>query len=274
MQEMSGDPNRCPSGTSQGAIACVLQACQENMTESCLNRMMMDFATYQPWLVSYCSLAIDDPQLSIATGVTCRDVCRRDRTSCRERRATFCSQQDVKESQDNRIQRLCACYQRRDTYQEIVERAIQAGSISGINATQLGTIRDILTNALNYPFCWSAACSGSDFGADTEISNPCQSISLCVQTNDVGEIRAGGSITLTNNCTLNSSRVTDPVSVGVDGDTITPTETLPIAWTSVYLLLGAVIFLVVLLIFIVWIRTPRKPSPVYIPIPVRSKSRG
>lgn len=260
-----GDPTLCGAGTSPATIACVINSCQNNMTPQCVNRMIIDFSVYQPWLVSYCNLSLDSPQLALSLGVTCRDVCSRDRTSCRVRRQEFCRNDAVRASSDPRILELCACYQDNVTYNGLIERAIAQGSISGMNAAQLSAIRDILANAVNYPFCWSAACSTSEYGEDTEIATPCQNIALCVQSIDIDRIEGTGPISLTNNCALNASPVTQPVPVGIGATA--PEPVTQVSWTATWWLLGFVIVLSIVIIVLLWSKR-QIPAVVHVPVSI------
>lgn len=257
----TGDPTPCGLGNNQSVIRCVKDACALNMTQACIDRMMLDFAPFQNNLVAYCRLERLDGDLSIALSTLCRSVCSRDRDSCRMRREVFCSSRVGSTSDE--VRDLCACYWPRRVFLQLIVDTLNSGSFTQSTLAQLASIEDLLRNGINYPYCWNNDCTQSTYGTDTEIVLPCPTIGLCVQAIDVTRATLPPSVTLTNNCTLNSIPVTStPINP-------TPAVVWEVNWSWVgALLFGSLVLFTLLVVLAFWKLTPTT-EVVQVPIPVR-----
>ena len=255
----SGDPGACGVGNGQGVIECVIRACQTNMTDACVRRMMQDPIYFGPWIGNYCRLSVDN--LDVALSNTCRSFCQLDRNACRMRRQVFCQGLDMKTASD-KMKELCACYLPRSSYDDLIERVAASSSVT---REQLDRLRDILGNAAtSSPYCWDSTCTSSEYGRDTEITMPCQSVGLCIQHITVpGTDKPIPNLTLENNCTL--TRVL-PAARPTDCPT---TAIMSIDSTWVWIAIISAIVLVIVAVAAFYL-LKKKPEPVIVPIPWRT----
>lgn len=254
----TGDPSPCGLGNNASVIRCVKNACNLNMTQACIDRMMLDFTSYQNNLVTYCRLERLDGDLSVALSPLCRDVCGRDRDSCRMRREVFCSSRIASANAD--VRELCACYWPRRVFLQLITDALNSGAFTQSTVAQLASVEDLLRNGINYPYCWNNDCTQSAYGIDTEIVLPCPTIGLCIQAIDITRTTLPPNVSLTNNCTLNTL---PPTGTPIDPR---PTVVWQVNWSWVGALLFGFLFLFTLAVFVaVWKLTP---ATEVVPIPV------
>lgn len=252
----SGDPGGCGIGNGQGVIECIIQACQTNMTDACIRRMMQDPLYFGPWIGNYCRLTTDN--IDKALSAPCRSFCQQDRNACRMKRQVFCQSIDMATASD-KVRELCSCYLPRTSYDDLIERVAVSSSVTH---EQLVRLRDILGNAAtSSPYCWDATCTSSEYGRDTEITMPCQSVGLCIQSITVpGSPQPIPNLTLENNCTLN--RIMPAVQ-----PTDCSASVLAMDGTWLWVAIISAVVIVIVVIAIVAFSRSRKKKPVIVPIP-------